>query len=162
MLACTHLNLGVLCSTPWEILKKNARHKSDPMVDIYMGGALIIKQILDKDPLLKAKQRIGPPMQDYFVTGGGTNISRLNEISSTRNQVANLQEAAKLFAEKMMYVPPSDPRYRDSSHLLKLSYEKCFSVNLAEKEYRDAVDTLPTKEHRDRIISAFNVYSSHL
>jgi hypothetical protein len=60
-------------------------------------------------------------------------------------------------------MPPSDPRYRDSSHLLELSYEKCFSVNLAEKEYRDAVDTLPTKEHRDRIISAaFNVYSSHL
>jgi hypothetical protein len=73
------------------------------MVDTYMGDALIFKQILDKDPLLKVKQRIGPPMRDCLVTGGGTNISRLNEMSSTRNQVANLQEAAKLFVEKMLY-----------------------------------------------------------
>jgi hypothetical protein len=114
---------GVLCSTPREILKKNARHKSDPMVDTYMGDAQIVKQILDKDPLLKAKQRIGPPMRDCLVTGG-TNITRLNEMSSTRNQVVNLQEAAKLFVEKMLYVPPSDPRHIYSSLLLELSNEK--------------------------------------
>jgi hypothetical protein len=153
---------GVLCNTPREILKKNARHKSDPMVDNYIGDAQIIQQLLDKDPLLKSKQRIGPPMKDLLVTGCGTNITRLNEMSATRNPAATLPEAAKLFVESMLHVPPTDPRYRDRSHLLELSYQKCFSAKSAQKEYMDAVNSLPSQELRDRITSAFNVYCSHL
>jgi hypothetical protein len=146
---------GILSGTDVRTLKKNARHKADEMVEKYIGNAEVIKKKLQENPDLWRRQKVGPPMENLVVVGKGNQTIRLDQMSATNNNVTKLAEAAKIFVEHMLGVPPNDPRYRDAPFLMQLSYEKSFASGLSPKQNLDAaIDSLD----KSRIYSAVSHY----
>jgi hypothetical protein len=151
---------AVLCNTPRQTMKKNARHKSEEMVDKYEANAQSVRSTLLKNPAMFAKQRLGPPQEVLLVSGEANQSIRVNLMCGSNNQVPNLPEVAKLFVEKMLHVPSTDSRYRNPSHLLELSYGKTFNGGSpADQHSRSLVESLPT-EWRYKVAEAMSVVQS--
>jgi hypothetical protein len=119
---------------PSESNGENARHKSDILVEKYIGNAELTRRNLEDNLALCMKQKLGPHMECFLVSG---QLTGLNQMRPNNNHVTNLPEAAKLFVECMLGVPDSDPRYRaryrDASFILKLCYEKKFNDTSPEQ-----------------------------
>jgi hypothetical protein len=152
---------GILSGTDVRTLKKNARHNSDEMVEKYIGNAEVIKKKLQENPALWSKQKIGPPMENLVVVGKGNQTLRLDQMSATNNNAQNLQEAAKIFVEHMLGVPPNDPRYRDAPLLMELSYEKSFASGpTPHQNLSAAIGSLVERADQAKMWSAVSVYIS--
>jgi hypothetical protein len=118
----------VLCKKPRSTNKKNARHKSDDLVDEHhAANAQNIRLEFLKNPELFLKQKLGPPQDVLLITGYANQSKRVNQMNENNNQVAGLPEAAQLFVEKMLHVSPLDSNHRNKEHLLQLRHGMTFT-----------------------------------
>jgi hypothetical protein len=151
---------AVLCDTPRATTKRNARHKSEDMVDKYEANAQNVRLALLKHPELFLKQKLGPPQDVLLVTGDANQSRRVNAMNDNTNQVAGLPEVAQLFVEKMLHVSPADSNYRNKEYLLELSYDKAFTGQApADQNALAVVESMPD-EWKHKAAQVYSAYDS--
>ena len=159
-LRVTHYLWAVLCRTPRPTMKKNARHKSEDMVDKYEANSENVYLALLKNPELFLRQKLGAPQDVLLVTGQANQSKRVNEMNGNDHQVTGLPEAAKMFVEEMLHVSPHDPKYRNVEHLLELSYGKSFSGRSPANLNAIAVVESVPDQWRHHAAQVYSAYSS--
>jgi hypothetical protein len=98
---------------------QHARHNDKRTASLYFEDAKTFQTEILKEPECVLKISTCP-FSEILVNKGGESMKRLNRFQSNCTEVSSLKEAARLFVENNLGVPPSSSNYKNHRHLLEL------------------------------------------
>jgi len=125
------------------LAQRNARHVGPEMAMKYSQDAFIKKDLIMRDPYLRASNPV-PPAYDRLMTDRGHQIHRIHQMSQTANTtLKTLKEVAELYVTHTLLVDSDSPHYRNPSYLLERSYQTASLQNNPYQKLLGLVSSLP-------------------
>jgi hypothetical protein len=121
---------------------RNARHVNEQNAMKYYRSSKAILQFLNNHVALQHAQRISPAIE-VMAHQEGKDLERLNQMVGGARANFSLEEASKLFVEKMLGVSPNSSLYRNPAHLLGKAYRMNFNRQSQERQLQMQLNSIP-------------------